>query len=139
MHTPDDRHNNQVHDQVRQRNGMSDNVSRAITWSVQLRSNDRTNVTDGNLHCIGCRALRLTADINGRPGETECDRWVDSGGGEEGANVRDSRLLSWVNVAEENTVADYSNRCGEKEGWAAASVALGNDGVDDGESGGKGL
>lgn len=111
MHTPDDRHNNQVHDQVRQRNGMSDNVSRAITWSVQLRSNDRTNVTDGNLHCIGCRALRLTADINGRPGETECDRWVDSGGGEEGANVGDSRLLPWVSVAEENTVADYSNRC----------------------------
>ena len=111
MYGPDDRHNNQIHDQVRQRNGMSDDISRAVTWSVQLRSNDRTNVTDGNLHCIGRRTLGLAADVDGRPGETECDRWVDAGSGEEGTNVRDSRLLSWVCVAEKDAVADYSNCC----------------------------
>ena len=111
MHTPDNRYNDQVHDQVRQRNGMSDNISRAVTWSVQLRSNDRANVTDRDLHCVGRRALRLAADVDSWPGETECDRWVDAGSSEEGTNVRDSRLLSWVCVAEKDAVADYSNCC----------------------------
>lgn len=111
MYAPDDRHNDQVHDQVRQRNRMSDDVSRAVTRSVQLRSNDRTNVADGDLHCVGSCALRLATDVDGRPGETECDRWVDTGGGEKRADVRDSGLLFRVCVAEENAVADDSNCC----------------------------
>lgn len=111
MYAPDDRHNNQIHDQVRQRNGVSDYVSRAVTWSVQLRSDDCTNVADGNLHRIGCCALRLAADIDRGPGETECNGGVDAGGGEKGTHVGDSGLLSRVGVAEKNAVADDSNRC----------------------------
>jgi hypothetical protein len=90
---------------------MSDNVSRAVTWSVKLRSNDRTDVADGNLHCVGSCALRLAADVDGRPGETECDRWVDTSRGEESADIGDSGLLFRVCVAEENAVADDSNCC----------------------------
>jgi hypothetical protein len=90
---------------------MSDNISRAVTRSIQLRSNNRTNVTDGNLHCVGSRTLCLAADIDGWPGETECDRWIDAGGREEGANIGDSGLPFRVCVAEENAVADDSSRC----------------------------
>ena len=111
MYAPDDRHNDQVHNQVRERNGMSDNVSRAVARSVQLRSNDRTNVTDRDLHCVCSGALRLTTDIDGWPGETECDRWIDAGGGEKSAHVGDSGLLLRVCVTEENAVADNSNGC----------------------------
>jgi len=111
MDTPNNRHDDQVHDQVRERNGMSNDISRAVTWSVQLGSNDRTNVTDRDLHCIGRRTLRLAADVDSGPRETKCDRWVDTGGGEEGTDVGDSGLLSWVCVAEENAVANYSDCC----------------------------
>lgn len=111
MDTPNNRHDDQVHDQVRERNGMSNDISRAVTWSVQLGSNDRTNVTDRDLHCIGRRTLRLAADVDSGPRETKCDRWVDTGGGEEGTDVGDSELLSWVCVAEENAVANYSDCC----------------------------
>lgn len=111
MHTPNNRYNDQVHDQVRQRNGMSDNISRAVTWSVQLRSNDRTDVTDSDLHCIGRRALRLAADVDCGPRETECDGWVDTSGGKESADIGNSRLLSWVRVAKENAVADDRDSC----------------------------
>ena len=109
MYTPDDRDNDQVHDQVRQRNGMSDYVSRTVTRSIQLRSNDRTDVTDCDLHRIGRGALRLAADVDGWPGETECYRWVDAGGGKESADVGDSGLLFRVCVTEENAVADNGN------------------------------
>jgi hypothetical protein len=88
---------------------MSDDVSRAVTRSVQLRSNDRTDVTDRDLHCIGGCALRLAADVDGWPGETECYRWVDAGGGKESADVGDSGLLFRVCVTEENAVADNGN------------------------------
>ena len=111
MHYPDDRYNHQVHDQVRERNGMSNDISRAVTWSVQLSSNDRADVTDRDLHCVGRRALRLAADVDSWPGETECDRWVDTGGGEKSTNVGDSGLLSWVRVAKENAVADDRDSC----------------------------
>jgi hypothetical protein len=90
---------------------MSNNVSWAITRSVQLRSNDRTNVADGDLHCISRRALRLATDVDGWPGEAKCDRWVDAGGGKKGADVGDSGLLFRVCVAEENAVANDSNCC----------------------------
>jgi hypothetical protein len=90
---------------------MSDNVSGAVTGSVQLRSDNRTDVADGNLHCVSRRALRLTTDVDRRPGETERDRWVDTSRGEEGADIGDSGLLFRVCVAEENAVADNSNCC----------------------------
>lgn len=111
MYGPDDGYNNQIHNQVRQRNGVSDNVSRAVTRSVELRSDDRTNVADGNLHCICRCALRLAADVDSWPGETECNGWIDASGGKKGTDVRNSGLLSRVRVTEENAVADYSNGC----------------------------
>lgn len=111
MYAPDDRHNDQVHNQIRQRNGMSDDVSWAVTRSIQLRSDDRTDVADGNLHCVGSCTFCLTADVDSWPGKTECDRWVDTSRGEKGADVGDSGLLFRVCVAEENAVADDSNRC----------------------------
>lgn len=139
MYCPDDRYNNQIHNQVRQRNGVSDNVSRAVTRSVKLRSNDRTDVADGDLHRIGRCALRLAADIDGWPGKTECNGWIDTSGGEEGTHVGDSGLLSRVCVAEENAVADYGNGCREEDEGTATSVALRDNGIANCEGGRKSL
>jgi len=109
MHGPNDRHNNQIHDQVRQSNGVSNNIPRAVTWSVELCSNNRADVSDSDLHSIGRCALRLAADVDGRPGETECNGGVDAGGRKESTDVGDSGLLLRVCVTEENAVADDSN------------------------------
>jgi hypothetical protein len=88
-----------------------DNVPRAVSRSVQLRSNDCADVANSDLHCVGCCTLRLPTDVDGGPGETECNRGIDSGGGEKGADVGDAGLLPRISVAEKDAVADYGDCC----------------------------
>jgi hypothetical protein len=53
----------------------------------------------------------LPADVDGWPGESERDRRVDAGGGEESSYVGDSGFCFRVGVAEEDAVADDGDCC----------------------------
>lgn len=88
---------------------MSNYMPRTISGPVKLRANNRTNVTNRDLHGIGSCALRLPAYVHSRPGERESNGWVDAGGGEESSYVGDSGFFAGGGVAEEDAVADYGD------------------------------
>jgi hypothetical protein len=118
---------------------MANHIPRTISRPVQLRANNSTNIADSDLHSVGGCALRLPADIDGWPGESERDGRVDAGGRKESAYVGDSGLGFGVGVAEEDAVADDGDCGWEEDEGASAGVAFGDDGVDDCEAGGESL
>lgn len=90
---PQRSHDHDVHNQIPQRKRVAQNVPRRRLGPVQLRSEDCSAVSDGDLHGVCGGALGLAGDVDCGPGEDERDRRVDADGGEEGADVRDARLL----------------------------------------------
>lgn len=118
---------------------MTNNIPRRVTRPIQLRANNSADIPDRNLHGVGGGALRLSADVDGRPGEAEGHGGVDACGGEEGAGVGDAGFVGWVGVCEQDYVA-YDGDCGgEQDEGTPASVAFGDDGVDYCEDCGEGL
>lgn len=107
--------------------------------AIQLRPNHRPQIPNRNLQRIRRRALRLPAHIHGWPGQRESDSGVDARGGEEDADVAYAGAFGGVFVGEEDGVADYGGEGGGDDEGGAAVVALGDDGVGDGEEGGEGV
>ena len=74
---PDGAHDDHVDTHVCQGHAVTDNVSRSIVGSINLRSNDGAQIADGDLHGVRRRPFRLPAHVHCRPTECQGDGWVD--------------------------------------------------------------
>lgn len=78
---------NDVHHQVAERKAVAQNISRCRVRSVQLRTQNSSEIANGDLHGVGGRTLGLARDIDSRPTEHQGNRGVDSNCCKECSNV----------------------------------------------------
>jgi len=116
---------------------MPSDKPRRILGSVQLSTDDRTEVTNRDLQTSSYSALRGTTDVHGRPAEDKRNRGIDTSCAEEHADVgytwfvEDDGLglvLVDVGVGKEDDVADSGRTCCADDEWGADVTFFGDDG-----------
>lgn len=110
---------------------MADKKPRLTLCSVQLRTEHGAQIADGDLHRVSRGALRLAADVVGRPGKDDGRCGVDAACGENRTNVRDSR----TRVREQNDVANNCQAGTAHDERGSIVGFLRGHGDDDGEAG----
>nr|POE94431.1 hypothetical protein CFP56_16671 [Quercus suber] len=128
-----------IAEEICQRDRVAHDVPRPIRGAVQLRADDGAQVADRDLECRGRRSFGLAGDVDRRPAEGHGDGWVDAGGGEEDAHVRNSRTGFGVGVAQKNDVADDAGERGEHDEGRTTPNAFGDVGVEDRQGSGQGV
>lgn len=131
--------NNNVGSKVAQSERMPHDVPRPVGSAVQLCAQHRAAVPNADLHCVGDGTLGLARDIDGGPGEHECDGGEDAACGEEGAEVGDARTSDWIGVAKEDDVPDDSEGSGTHDEDGPAADSLGDDSEGEGSGKSKGV
>lgn len=107
---------------------MSQHIARRRRRSIELRSDNRTQVADADLHGASRGALGLPRDIHGRPSQTEGGGGIDASSGEEGAGIRDAGAVRDVRrIAYEDGVADDGNEGARNHERRAMMQALRDD------------
>lgn len=105
---PESARNHQIHAQIPQRKTMSQIPPGARFWSIKLRSKHCSQIPNRNRHSGRSRAFALARYVGSRPRKHDRGRRVDPCGGENRANVRDSRFVN--GRSEKDNVPDYGKR-----------------------------
>lgn len=118
---------------------MAHNVSRLVTITIQLRADNSSQVSNGDLKTVGSSTFRLSAHVHGWPAESQRDRRVDTSGSEEDTGVAYSRTCYRIGVAKKDAVANDGGERGSDDEGRTDLASLGNDRICNSKNGGEGI
>jgi hypothetical protein len=136
---PQSRHHGDIAHKICQTDTVSNDEPRRISRAIELCTNHRAKVSNGDLQTVRCGALRLSANVHRWPAESKSDGRVDTRCGEEHADVAYARAGERIGVAEEDAVADDGGQGGCDDERCTDVVALRDNGISDSEDRGEGI